>query len=51
MCRQAAVFLVLIAGLILLLLCFVPTWVIFVLGLGAVVFSIVLILLKLKRGR
>ena len=51
MCRQAGALLVLIAGLIILLLCFVPTWVILLLGISLIALSAAMILLKLKRGR
>lgn len=51
MCKQAFVFVLLIVGLIFLLLCFVPTWLICLLGVMLIVAGIALFFFKIKRGR
>ena len=51
MCKQAAACVLLIAGLVFLLLCFVPTWVIGTLGIALLAAGIAWLFLKLKKGR
>ena len=49
MCRQAIACILLIAGLILLLMCFMPTWIICVLGVLLILAGIAIIALRLMR--
>ena len=51
MCTQTAVFMLLIAGLVFLLLCFVPTWIICILGVALIAAGVVQLIIRLKRGR
>ena len=51
MCKQAIACMLLIAGLILLLLCFMPTWIICILGIVLITAGIALVVLKLMKGR
>ena len=51
MCKQALAFVLLIAGLIFLLLCFVPTWLICLMGVVLIAAGIAWFFLKLKKGR
>ena len=49
MCKQAIACILLIAGLILLLVCFMPTWIICVFGVMLILAGIVLIVLRMMR--
>lgn len=51
MCKQAIACVLLILGLVFLLLCFVPTWVICLIGILLLAAGIAWIAIKLKRGR
>lgn len=51
MCKQTAVLMLLISGLIFLLLCFVPSWLICILGIASIAVSLVWLFIRLKKGR
>lgn len=49
MCKQAIACILLIAGLTLLLMCFMPVWIICVLGVLLIIAGVTLIMIKAMR--